>query len=96
MQQLCLADRHSVENWDFGLWCPQIEVTNVRSGSRRRLWHDASAGGLDQCGDADEVTFVQRFRSAANLNLHAHAIVLDGVFAEAPYGELRFRRVAPP
>ena len=39
-------------------------------------------------GRGGSVTFVQRFGSAANLNLHAHAIVLDGVFAETPNGEL--------
>jgi hypothetical protein len=47
-------------------------------------------------GRGGSVTFVQRFGSAANLNLHAHAIVLDGVFAEAPNGELRFHAAAPP
>src|SRR5688572_11099958 len=47
-----------------------------------------------QEGRSGSVTFVQRFGSAANLNLHAHAIVLDGVFVEAPGGELRFHRAA--
>ena len=36
-----------------------------------------------QCG---AVTFIQRFGSALNLNLHLHALVFDGVYAarEAP------------
>ena len=36
-----------------------------------------------QCG---AVTFIQRFGSALNLNLHLHALVIDGVYAagEAP------------
>jgi hypothetical protein len=47
-------------------------------------------------GRSGSVTFVQRFGSAANLNLHAHAIVLDGVFTEALNGELLFHRADPP
>jgi hypothetical protein len=47
-------------------------------------------------GRSGSITFVQRFGSAANLNLHAHAIVLDGVFVEAPSGELQFHCTAPP
>ena len=42
------------------------------------------------------VTFLQRFGSAANLHLHAHVIVLDGVFTEAANGHLSFHPAQPP
>jgi hypothetical protein len=41
------------------------------------------------------VTFVQRFGSALNLNVHLHILVLDGAYTfdgERP----RFHRAAPP
>jgi hypothetical protein len=44
-------------------------------------------------GRTGSVTFLQRFGSAANCNLHFHAVVLDGVFSEDENGELSF---APP
>ena len=46
-----------------------------------------------QCG---AVTFVQRFGSAANLNVHFHAIVLNGVYAADPEGRPRFHELLPP
>ena len=36
------------------------------------------------------VAVIQRFRGALNLNLHVHALVLDGVFARNPAGALTF------
>jgi Putative transposase len=33
--------------------------------------------------DTDAVTLIQRFGSAANLNIHLHCLVLDGVYREA-------------
>ena len=42
------------------------------------------------------VTFVQRFGSSLNLNVHFHVVVLDGVYlGEAP-ARARFQPVAPP
>jgi hypothetical protein len=41
------------------------------------------------------VTFIQRFGSAANLNVHLHVLVLDGVFTEQSGGALAFNP-APP
>jgi hypothetical protein len=46
-------------------------------------------------GRTGSVTFLQRFGSAANLNIHQHVVVLDGVFTEAN-GELTFHRAEPP
>ena len=41
-------------------------------------------------GHTGAVTFIQRFGSAANLNLHFHMLALDGVFAGCPDGALQF------
>jgi ribosomal protein S27AE len=48
-----------------------------------------------QCG---AVTFVQRFGSALNLNLHFHTLALDGVYADAdaPGATPRFLPLPPP
>jgi hypothetical protein len=55
----------------------------------------ASDYGIDQaqCG---AVTFVQRFGSALNLNLHFHAVVLDGVYAPKAGGEPEFFPLRAP
>jgi hypothetical protein len=47
-------------------------------------------------GRTGSVTFLQRFGSAANCNLHFHVVMLDGVFAEDAHGELFFHAAEPP
>jgi hypothetical protein len=47
-------------------------------------------------GRTGSVTFIQRFGSACNLNLHVHAIVLDGVFVDRGDGQLSFHPAEPP
>jgi hypothetical protein len=42
------------------------------------------------------VTFIQRFGSALNLNLHMHSQVSDGVYVRYGNNKLHFIRVAPP
>ncbi|MGE3842781.1 MAG: transposase [Vicinamibacterales bacterium] len=42
------------------------------------------------------IIVVQRFGGALNLNVHLHALVLDGVFARAGDGQLGFHRAPPP
>ncbi len=42
------------------------------------------------------VTFVQRFGSSLNLNLHLPPHALDGVFTERPDGTLVFHALQPP
>jgi hypothetical protein len=37
-----------------------------------------------QNGRTGSVTFIQRFGSAANVNIHFHVVVIDGVFAQGP------------
>jgi Transposase zinc-binding domain/Putative transposase len=39
---------------------------------------------------------VQRFGSALNLNIHFHALVLDGVFVVDTFGHPAFMELAPP
>ncbi|MFQ5764582.1 MAG: transposase, partial [Rhodospirillales bacterium] len=46
-----------------------------------------------QCG---AVTFIQRFGDALNLNVHFHALVLDGIYEGHPDQELRFHPLPPP
>jgi len=57
----------------------------------RRKW------GLpaEQCG---AVTFIQRFGSALNLNVHFHTLAVDGVYPYAPEhgGQARFLPLPPP
>ncbi|MCA9583194.1 MAG: transposase, partial [Myxococcales bacterium] len=42
------------------------------------------------------VTFIQRFGSSLNLNLHFHIHACDGVFEESQAGDLRFVKALPP
>ena len=65
------------------------------SPGRRWFYRDARAEHGVRYGRGG-VTFVQRFGSAVISNLHAHPVVLDGVFAETSNGELRFHRASPP
>jgi len=47
-------------------------------------------------GRGGVVAIIQRFGAALNLNVHVHALVLDGVCAEDGAGGLRFHPVSPP
>ena len=60
---------------------------HVRSWAQTQGLGDARSGA---------VIVVQRFGGALNLNVHLHALVLDGVFARAGDGRLRFHRAAAP
>jgi hypothetical protein len=42
------------------------------------------------------VTVIQRFGSGLQLNVHGHALFLDGVFTEAADGTLLFHPAPPP
>ena len=50
---------------------------------------------LEQAG-LSAVTLIQRFGSAANLNIRLHCLVLDGVYRRSTEGELIFVEVAAP
>ena len=69
--------------------CPAGETTALSTALARRA-------GL-RAGDTETglVTFIQRHRSALNLDVHLHILALDGVYTferERP----RFHRAAPP
>jgi len=66
-----------------------VFVRAVLGFLRRRARHH---GMTDGRGGA--VAIVQRFGAA--LNLHVHALVLDGVYVEDGGGTLRFHAAAPP
>ena len=46
--------------------------------------------------DIGAVTLIQRFGSAANLNIHLHCLVLDGVYRRGADGEPVFVEVPAP
>jgi hypothetical protein len=46
--------------------------------------------------DSGAVTLIQRFGSAANLNIHLHCLVLDGVYRRGVDGEPVFVEVPAP
>jgi hypothetical protein len=55
----------------------------------------ARDGGVDD-GRGGAVAVIQRFGGALNLNLHIHALVLDGVFARTRAGDLTFHPARGP
>ena len=55
----------------------------------------ARAHGLGPA-ETGAITFVQRFGSSANLHIHAHVLVMDGVFTAAESGELTFHKLPAP
>ena len=52
--------------------------------------------GPEWAGRGGAVAFVQRFGAALNLNVHVHALVIDGVFTEDSDGYVRFHPLPPP
>ena len=73
--------------WDHAL-CRAVVGVFMRAvlGELRRR---VRAQGVPD-GRGGAVAILQRFGAALNLNLHIHALVLDGVFAEDGSGGLRF------
>lgn len=69
----------------------QIFLRCVFAWQRRKARH---AGVAD--GRPGAITFVQRFGSALNLNIHFHTLVPDGVFVRKSDGAVTFVRIAPP
>jgi hypothetical protein len=76
--------------WDHEL-CRAVVGVFVRAvlGFLRARARD---GGVPD-GRGGAVAVIQRFGGALNLNLHVHALVLDGVFARNPTGALNFHPV---
>ena len=61
-----------------------------------RQWVLSLAGVLGGQGQCGSVTLIQRFGSAANLNIHLHCMVLDGVYRSDAEGEPEFIEAAAP
>ena len=78
--------------WDHAL-CRAVSGVFVRAvlGFLRRRAQQERAHG----GRSGAVTIIQRFGAALNLNIHVHALVLDGVYIEDG-GILRFHETMPP
>jgi len=69
-----------------------VFLNAVFASLRRRT--GLSSLGRNAKGGA--VTFVQRFGDALNLNVHFHALALDGVYSETEDGALLFHPAGPP
>ncbi len=59
----------------------------LRAWARDRGLRDARGGG---------VAVIQRFGGALNLNVHVHALILDGIYARGNDGRLRFHAAPGP
>jgi hypothetical protein len=79
--------------WDHALCCAVVVVylRAVLGFLRRR----AGQAGV-KAGQGGAVAIIQRFGAALNLNVHVHALVLDGVFAQDEDGSVTFRPLPPP
>jgi hypothetical protein len=72
---------------------PVLQVVH-RVITRRLL---GQAGLKADEADSGAVTLIQRFGSAANLNIHLHGLMLDGVYRRGADGVSEFVEVpAPP
>ena len=80
-----LAWRHDV--------CKAVVRVLLREVNRHLRDRARACGLPDPRGGA--VAIVQRFGGALNLNVHMHALVLDGVFARAADEHLVFHAAAP-
>ena len=79
--------------WDHTL-CRAVSGVFVRAvlgDLRRRARH----GGVHH-GRGGAVAIIQRFGAALNLNVHIHALVLEGVYVEDETGTLRIHEAVPP
>ncbi len=78
--------------WDHAL-CRAVVAVYVRAVLGWLRSHARDHGVADGRGGA--VAIVQRFGAALNLNVHIHALVMDGVFAPDGDGGVRFCPVEP-
>ena len=75
---------------------PQLLTPVLQVVQRVLTRHLLGQAGLKPDGaDSDAVTLIPRFGSAANLNVHLHCLVLDGVYRHTD-GEPVFVEVPPP
>ena len=69
---------------------------HLHAGCTRLASSTCTRRAGDRDGRSGAVAIVQRFGAALNLNVHTHALVLDGVFAQDGRGGLVFHPVRPP
>jgi Putative transposase/Transposase zinc-binding domain len=96
VRQFVLSLPHRLRYWLAYDHARSLSVLRVVVRAVFGFYLRAARGGTAADGRTGSVTFVQRFGSAGNLNLHFHIVVLDGVFAEAPDHSLRFHPAEPP
>ncbi len=77
--------------WDHDL-CRRVAAIFARAVFRL-LRERARDAGIE-AGRAGGVVVIQRFGGAMNLNVHFHALILDGVFAATEDGTMQFHRAA--
>ena len=70
----------------------RVFLNAVFASLRRR----AGLSRLGRTAKGGAVTFVQRFGDALNLNVHFHALTLDGVYSETEDGALLFHPAGSP
>jgi hypothetical protein len=81
-----------------GKLCRAVAKTAMQEVFRYQRLRARRALGLGSTRQAHTgaMVAVQRFGSALNLNIHFHALVLDGVFVVDAFGHPAFMELAPP
>ena len=93
-----LRDERAVHLHDVGLQPahPELLTPVLRIIHRVIAGHLLKQAGLKRTtADTGAVTLIQRFGSAANLNIHLHCLVLDGVYRRTG-GEPVFQEARAP
>jgi Putative transposase len=76
---------------------PNLVTTVLQVVQRKIMRHLLRQANLSpNQAQGGSVTLIQRFGSAANLNIHLHCLVLDGVYRAKPNGELAFIQTPAP
>ena len=81
-----------------GKLCRAVAKAAIQEVFRYQRLRARRAMGLGSTRQAHTgaMVAVQRFGSALNLNIHFHALVLDGVFVVDAFGHPAFMELAPP
>jgi Putative transposase/Transposase zinc-binding domain len=76
---------------------PNVVTTVLQVVQRKITLHLLQRANLNPTqAQGGSVTLIQRFGSAANLNIHLHCLVLDGVYRIKSSGELEFIQIPAP
>ncbi len=87
----------SLLGYDRRLWAEVMSAFTgaVSSSLRRRAKACLGLPSVDEA-HVGALTFIQRSDSVLRLNVHAHSLFLDGVYARAPSGALAFHTLGAP